>query len=415
MRRDFRPTLAAKLATLGIVLLATSVVFLILELAGCDTTLREQIEQYVDGYRQIQAEGLEYVDGANGDDANPGTRDLPKKTIQNAIDLAAALMDEAEVRVAEGTYAVYETLVVREGISLYGGFRASDWTRDIDAYPTVIQGIAVETVIKPERGVTPATAIDGFSIKAAAGDTAHCIICDNCSPTIRYNFLDAGAGGVDTIGIRCRYSSPVINANSINAGSGSGAAWGIWNMNSNTRIWNNEIFGEGDHTKFKAIINSDNSQVSIQSNTIRVGTTAGGGDGIYSTDSIYLVENNIFFSTELPGLPTGCAIHDAADSPLLDALNNNDFYRCAACYSYGDPVTSLDFLEMIALLDGTIGSVSGNTDEDPQFERQSILPWNWHLVDTSPVKDAGLDLSDSFNHDRDGVPRSDPWSIGAYE
>jgi hypothetical protein len=207
----------------------------------------------------------------------------------------------------------------------------------------------------------------------------------------------------------------VINANSINAGQGSDGAWGIWSMRATTRIWNNEIYGEGNHTNFKAIINSDNSQVSVQNNTIRVGTNAGGGDGIYNIDSTCLVKNNIFFSTQLPDPATGCAMYDAADSPLLDTLNNNDFHRCESCYRNWDPVTPLGFADMITYLNGKIGSVSGNTDVDPLFENQSGEAWDWDLKGTSPVKDAGLDLSGNFTNDREGALRSGSWAIGAYE
>jgi hypothetical protein len=146
-----------------------------------------------------------------------------------------------------------------------------------------------------------------------------------------------------------------------------------------------------------------------------VGTSAGGGEGIYNLNSSCVVENTIFFSTESPSLATGCAIHDAADSPLLDSLNKSDFHRPAVCYKYGNPVTSLDYGQMIAFLGGTIASVSGNTEADPQFEKQTAPSWDWHLAGDSSIKDLGLDLSDFFTHDRDGVRRSAAWSIGAYE
>ena len=177
MRRAFRFRRIGMPVALGLAVMAVSVGILILGLAGCDTVLRDQIELYVNGCEQIQADGVVYVDGINGNDSNPGTRELPKKTIQNSIDLADALMDQGEIRVAEGTYHLYETLVVREGISIFGGFQASDWSRDIDGNPTVLQGVGVDTVIKPEQGVSPATVIEGFTINAASLSTVTCIWC----------------------------------------------------------------------------------------------------------------------------------------------------------------------------------------------------------------------------------------------
>jgi hypothetical protein len=396
--------------------LAAAVMVAAFGLGGCDTTLREQIELHVEWAKQIQAEGIVYVDGNDGDDANPGTEDLPKKTIQNAIDLAAALMDEGEVHVAQGTYHVYETVVVKEGISLCGGFEATVWARNIDLYTTVLRGISVDTVIKAGQGVTPTTVIEGFTIEAALRDKVYCVLCDHGSPIIRYNNIDASAGSVDSIGIRCRYSSPVINANTINAGNGSAASWGIWSLHANTRIWNNEIYGEGDHLKFEAIIINENSNVYIQNNTIRVGTPDGSGHGIYNADSTCIVENNIFFSTDSSN---GCAICEGADTPLMEELNNNDFYQCDSCYqNLAEP--QLDFSGMIGYLTGKLDGLDGNVNNDPEFEDQSGDPWDWSLSgnDTEhKVSRGGKILDTSFTNDRTGSDRTilNNWSMGAYE
>ncbi len=43
-----------------------------------------------------------FVDGASGDDANPGTKALPKKTIQSGI-AAAAAVPAKDVYVSGGT------------------------------------------------------------------------------------------------------------------------------------------------------------------------------------------------------------------------------------------------------------------------------------------------------------------------
>jgi len=392
--------------------LAVAVAVSILGLTGCDSTLREQIELYVG----IKNGGVIYVDGVSGDDANPGTREQPKKTIQNAIDLADALMDEGEVRVAEGTYHVYETLVVREGISLYGGFQASGWTRDVDLYPTELQGSGIETVIKPEQGVSSVTVIDGFTIEASSVVTAVCIWCERGSPTIRNNILDASQGSTDSIGILNSSSSPVILANTINAGGGSADAWGIANNNSPAQIWSNVIYGTGSNNNYKGIYNN-NSDAIIQNNTIRCGLSAWDDVdhdvGIYNKDSNCIIENNIFFSSG-----SSCAIEEDNTNALPVRVNSNDFcdgvtLQCDPLYKYS--VGRCDSLVQLGdYLSTTNGvSVADNVDSDPDFVDAGGM--DWHLDSGSSLKEAGLPLSASFSIDRDGEERTDPWSIGAYE
>jgi len=374
-------------------------------LVGCDSTLRDQIELYV----SIKNGGIIYVDGTSGNDANPGTRERPKASIQNAIELAAALMDEGQVWVAEGTYVIQKTLVVREGISIFGEYEVPGWTRNRQLQPTtIIQGDGIDTVIKPERGVTTATVIDGFTIIAASEDTVTCIWCDRASPTIRFTMLDSVAGSEDTIGIFNQYSEPFILSNTINAGQGSMKARGILNQGASPRIWNNLIYGLGDNSTFIAISNNDNSDAVIQNNTIRAGTTSG-GIGIYCSQSNCVIENNILFTDGV-----GCGIYEVDSSALPVRVRNNDLYACAPVYQYdGGSCTTVAQMESY-LFDAPNNIVAvDNTSDNPDFENQSGL--DWHLKATSSIKDAGLDLSVYFTHDREDVPRTFAWSIGAYE
>ena len=78
-----------------------------------------------------------------GDDANAGTdRTFPKLTVQAAID-AAALMDR-DVYMSDGDYA--ESLILADGVSIYGGFLHTTWERDTASFRSSVQGgtIAVD-------------------------------------------------------------------------------------------------------------------------------------------------------------------------------------------------------------------------------------------------------------------------------
>lgn len=66
----------------------------------------------------------------NGNDANPGTKTKPKRELQAAVDAVRA-GNGPYVLVAFGTYA---RVKVASGISIFGGYDPSSWTRR-DRYP----------------------------------------------------------------------------------------------------------------------------------------------------------------------------------------------------------------------------------------------------------------------------------------
>ena len=107
-------------------------------------------------------------DGANayfvapaGDDAAAGTRAAPFKTVQRAIDAADAAGNGGDVYVAAGTYD--ESLTLRSRVSLYGGFDAVTWRRDLDASRPTIMGSRIAV-----RGTEAnALALDGLRIESA--------------------------------------------------------------------------------------------------------------------------------------------------------------------------------------------------------------------------------------------------------
>ncbi|MBA7628893.1 hypothetical protein ES703_36390 [subsurface metagenome] len=381
-------------------------ILLLLFSSSCDTTLREQIELFVDSYNAIIKDGIIYVSVIDGSDENPGTLDHPKKTIQSGIDLADELMDSAEVRVAEGTYNINKTLMIKEGISIKGGYSAIDWMRDTAQHETIIKASDIDTAVKILEGVTVTTAIEGFTIKAAWENTVTAVYCDGGSPTIRNNTIDASLGIQDSVGIFNKYASPVIVANTINAGKGIESCWGIVNVNSSPRIWNNIIYSEGSSNFYKGIVNTNSSASIIQNNTIDGGPLPD-AVMIYNSSSRPVIENNILFT-----LGNAYGIHEEDSSALPVKLNNNDFYGCNPIYDYdGGTCTTINEMENY-LFDKSV-SASENVSDYPKFVYQAES--DYHLKIDSPLKESGLDLSNSFTTDRDGATRTDPLSIGAYE
>jgi hypothetical protein len=102
-----------------------------------------------------------YFVAPTGDDAFDGTRAAPFKTVQRAIDAADVAGNGGDVYVAAGTYG--ESLTLRSRVSIYGGFDATTWRRDLATSRPTIMGSRV-AVIGTEAN---ALSIDGLRIEAA--------------------------------------------------------------------------------------------------------------------------------------------------------------------------------------------------------------------------------------------------------
>jgi hypothetical protein len=132
-----------------------------------------------------------FVNGGSGDDGNPGTRALPKRTIQAAVDTAA--LTNADVYVTAANY-VAGTFVLANRVSLYGGYDA-DWQRDSSRmFSTLIGG----TRAVSGDGVSNLT-LDGLRIRSAdatvVGESSYALVLANASDVaITRNVMTVGHG-----------------------------------------------------------------------------------------------------------------------------------------------------------------------------------------------------------------------------
>jgi hypothetical protein len=134
-----------------------------------------------------------------GDDGNPGTRTAPFATIQAAMDFADGQGNGGDVYVAEGTYT--ESLVLRSRVSVYGGFEASTWARDIETRRPVVEGGATAV-----RGVQANDlTFEGMDVTAAdaSGPGASSIgmfLVNSTGVLVRRNILRSGYGAAGASG-----------------------------------------------------------------------------------------------------------------------------------------------------------------------------------------------------------------------
>ncbi len=139
-----------------------------------------------------------------GWDTNPGTPAWPLRTLQRAIQTAAAVGNGTDLYIAEGTYT--GTITLGSGVSLYGGFSRTTWVRDPVAHPTIIDGGRKAVVGTDVSDLE----IDGLAIRSASG-------------------IDDGAEeDRSSIGIWLSGTSNVrVNGNTIDVGDGTSGKEGL--------------------------------------------------------------------------------------------------------------------------------------------------------------------------------------------
>jgi hypothetical protein len=154
-------------------------------------------------YADINEDGIDgdilnavFVSEIDGLDSNPGTIDLPVKTIQQGIDIAT--VESKDVYVAMGTYNVSTSLMIEPGVNLFGKFSGlPSWSRS-EENETIINGQEL-TVLAVDIDIE--TRIEGFTISSAdaslPGQSSYAVLIINCSQNVilRHNIISSGNGG----------------------------------------------------------------------------------------------------------------------------------------------------------------------------------------------------------------------------
>jgi len=135
-----------------------------------------------------------YFVSSTGDDSNPGTPDLPLRTVQPAIDYAAQQGVPITVHVAAGNYSLTKPLELKDRISLRGGYNTVTWERNLASYKTILRGAADSLVIRGSQA--DSLRVDGFVIVGgdatdvganSSGKNAIAVALDSCLAVIFSN------------------------------------------------------------------------------------------------------------------------------------------------------------------------------------------------------------------------------------
>ncbi|MCF7929759.1 MAG: right-handed parallel beta-helix repeat-containing protein [Spirochaetales bacterium] len=415
---------------------------LVLTFFSCgDSEFYLDLERLVEEYEAAQKGIIVYVNGATGDDVqNSGLEpDNPLATIQAGIN-AAEGRTGSEVRVAEGTYSINETITMANGVSLYGGYSSDFSSRDADSHTVTIDDGRSETTgfstIAFPSEVSTVTVFDGFSVQGgvSSGDIAEVVSCNGSDGVvIRNNDISAG-GSYDIFGVYVGGNgSTLIEKNTIEVTNGDSNCRGMYVNGSGSisiTVRNNVISAtDGNFTTGIAFWPDSGTPV-IHNNTFYVGQDNGNySDCIRISDNTNpRIENNIFYMTAgVSGVRRIIREEEVDSDPAI--VRNNCFYNYTIIYADYDgtnPITINDVNDPTMTTQNGAGTSEGNVDHDPGFTNPFAA--DFHL-DHPPVNvsGGGRDLSSYFTADLEGTVRTTEtpsgatntgasgWSMGAYE
>lgn len=259
-----------------------------------------------------------HVSFSGSDTTGTGTSALPYATIAKAISVAVS---GQAVLVAGGTYTVDSgattptNVVMKDGVSLYGGYAANFSSRDPAVNVTTITDVATAaatSLITTDFGSsgcgavagTPMAAvsvgtlsvpmtIDGFTINGSAHSAtvdSAAVSANNTSTgvlTLSNDTLNGGAGSAFSVGVYNAAGSYNLGSDTINGGSSAGMSLGIYTgggggSNDTVNALSNSINGGTGGTSV-AVLNDDLNTIyaNLSNNTIAGGSGAS-SYGVYN-------------------------------------------------------------------------------------------------------------------------------------
>lgn len=268
-----------------------------------------------------------------------GNKTTPFQTISGAQPEAKSLGLKINVA-ARGASAYNEKVNLLSGVEIYGGYDPADWSRNIVINTTSIEndGTSVISAIS----INKPTIFDGFSIKntgsldnnrgiyfeesnnnlsisnceieSGTGDNSYGIYIYLSSSIINGCTITCGNVTVLARGVYISGSSPLIQECTIRTGTGN-TTWGIYNLNSNSNIKENIIYGGDGNSESCGIYNDSSPASVIDSNKIHGGSGAN-SSAIKNSSSSPVIKNNILYSGTGP-VGNWAIANTSYSSPLI--------------------------------------------------------------------------------------------------
>jgi hypothetical protein len=174
---------------------------------GCEyaCTVMTGIDEPDDTFTDSNCDGIDgdktraiFVDIATGNDANAGTMAAPVQHVNAGIAKAQGTPGKTEVYISNGSYN--ETVTLVNGISLYGGYSASNkWARS-STYVTFINSsglVSGNSIGMYGSNISTVTIVDRLTVTgqsaAGFGVSVYALYCLNC-PTLSLSNMTLQAG-----------------------------------------------------------------------------------------------------------------------------------------------------------------------------------------------------------------------------
>lgn len=365
--------------------------------------------------------------------AGAGSGNHPESPLKGGIpgELADAITyannsSKRIVALASGTYSISSAINLIENVSIYGGYSSSDWSRNAEAYESIIRDTTVyptsgipNSAIKASAGITNATLINGIVVETGRGSWATGIQClsasglkiENCIIRSRTDGSDKNFD--QQFGIHLNNSDNIVIQNcKITLGdTEKGAGASIWTVGigivgtvraviNGNLIINGRAILNGTSTTNAYGINAfapSNASLTIINNLISSGISQYGpsyGIRIYADPAgTYKIQNNSILALN-PGTSntSGACIRLGTTSGTTENVENN------ILIAFGFPDTDC----IVTAADCLPESVKNNlfyldtANNNNSFYDNSTLPTTKNL--TTPVTTLGnLTLLDLGN------------------
>ena len=381
--------------------------------------------------------GTIYV-AKTGNDANDGLAwATAKLTVQAGLNAAAS---GDQVWVASGTYT--ESVALRGGVSLYGGFIGSEtnqYQRQPATNVTVLDGSHAGSVVTGPATSSTTTKIDGFTIRNGNAAYGGGVCCSSAVLFITNNTITGNNATSDGGGIYCGSAAAYISDNTIAGNTSSNNGGGIYygptssssSIDSNTISGNSAMSGGGIYSSGSGFINSNKitgnngggiccevySTATINNNTILGNSNSGGGGGIrYVGGALPTITNNtIALNSGSSG--GGIYSYSYTSSKIVNniiAFNSSGIRKLSGSPSVRNNCVYGNTDSNYAGLTDPTGT-NGNISADPMLA--GVLYGNVHIQPQSPCRDAGDDtvVSDSLDIDHQNRIQGTHVDIGADE
>ncbi|MDH5717840.1 MAG: hypothetical protein OEZ22_09400 [Spirochaetia bacterium] len=304
--------------------------------------------------------GIVYVK-TTGSDANSGTSDSPKATIQEAINTANANFI-LEVHAAQGTYNSLETIVLPANTALRGGYSSADWAvQDSTLYPTNIEdgrtnGGATSNSPVATIDMGSNSTLDSLIVIGQLGGTGWTtgiLISDNTANLVNNEVSGAdfcvlllnNSSSVDTHTLSCTYGVGVLVTDSANSHNPSitnnviNASTGVYSsVNTGassevvTTVEGNDIFatqrgvyaysnGTGGPTKSKVTMGYNYINVTFSGNSITGVKTS--SSIVKAYNNIIVVQGNTAYGFDLSGNSASASYGGDATGNTHDVILSN--------------------------------------------------------------------------------------------